>query len=283
MQRHHAKGGEKMKGKITQALLAICASLTIAGCSNGYRQFYTPASGATPELISASRASAAPESPTIERSAFGDTEQILAGYAKRGYLIIGESSFNTGESVSDDDALEQGQAVGADLVLVFVPKYTGSVTSSVPLTTPTTNTSYTTANATAYGPGGPVSAYGNATTTTYGTSTTYIPVTVNRSDYGAVYFIKGRFKIGVLVRNLNDLERQMLQTNQGVVVTTIVDDSPAYRADILPGDTIIAMDGERVSNQEAFTRMASARTGRTINLSLIRQGHPIEKTLQAGN
>ena len=78
------------------------------------------------------------------------------------------------------------------------------------------------------------------------------------------------------------MERQLLQTNQGVVVTTIVDDSPAYKADILAGDMIVAVDGERVSNQEGFTRMASARAGRLINLSLIRNGKPIEKSLQVG-
>ena len=272
-----------MKNKLIHVLIAISASLSIVGCTNGYSQFYTPAPGATPEVISATRASAAPQNPAIERSAFGNTEQLLAAYAKRGYLVIGESSFNSGERVSDEDATKQGQAVGADLVLIFVPQYTGSVTSSVPITTPTTNTSYTTANATAYGPGGPVSAYGNATTTTYGSNTTYIPVTVDRSDYGAIYFVKGRFQIGAFVRNLNDLERQLLQTNQGVVVLTIVDDSPAYKADVLPGDMIIAMDGERVSNQEGFTRMASARTGRSIKLSLIRQGRSIEKNLQAGS
>jgi hypothetical protein len=272
-----------MKKKLKHVLLAMVVSLSIAGCASGYKEFYTPAPGATPEAISSTRASAAPQTPAIERSAFGNTDQLLAGYSKRGYLIIGESSFNSGERVADDDAIKQGQAVGADLVLVFVPQYTGSVTSSVPITTPTTNTSYTAANATAYGPGGPVSAYGNATTTTYGSNTTYIPITVNRSDYGAIYFVKGRFRIGAFVRNLNDLERQLLQTNQGVVVTTIVDDSPAYRADVLPGDMIIAMDGERISNQEGFTRMASARKGRSINLSLIRQGHPIEKILQVGD
>jgi hypothetical protein len=272
-----------MRKKIIHLLVAIGASLSIAGCASGYKKFYTPTPGATPEAISSTRASAAPQTPAIERSAFGNTDQLLAGYAKRGYRVIGESSFNSGERVSEDEAIEQGQAVGADLVLIFIPQYTGSVTSSMPLTTPTTNTSYTTANATAYGPSGPVSAYGNATTTTYGSTTTYIPITVNRSDYGAIYFVKGRFRIGAFVRNLNDLERQLLETNQGVVVTAIVDDSPAYRADILTGDTIIAMDGERVSNQEAFSRIGSTKKGQAVKLSLIRQGHAIEKNLQIGD
>lgn len=272
-----------MKKKLIHTLVVIGASVTIAGCTNDYGKFYTAALGATPEAISAIRASVAPQMPSVERSTFGNSEQLLASYSKRGYLVIGESSFNSGQRVSDEDAVKQGQEVGADLVLIFMPQYTGSVTSSVPITTPTTNTSYTTANATSYGPGGPVSAYGNATTTTYGSNTTYIPVTINRSDYGAIYFVKGRFRIGAFVRNLNDLERQSLQTNQGVVVVTIVDDTPAYRADVLPGDMIVAMDGERVSNQEGFTRMASARKGRPINLSLIRQGQTIEKSLNVDN
>ena len=272
-----------MKKILMHMLVALSASLAITGCSNNYKQFYTPAPGATPQAISAARASAAPPMPTLERSSFGDKDQIVAGYAKRGYVVIGESRFNTGESISEMGALKQGRAVGADLVLVFIPQYTGSTTSSVPFTTPTTNTSYTTGNATAYGPGGPVTAYGSATTTTYGSNTTYIPITVNRSDYGAVYFVKGRFRIGAFVRNLNDLERQLLQTNQGVVITTIVDDSPAFKADVLPGDMIVSINGERVSNEEGFARMSSARRGQTIKLSLIRQGRAIEKSLTVGD
>lgn len=272
-----------MKTKIMYMAVAISALLSAAGCTNGYREFYTPAAGTTPETISANRASAPPLIPAVERAPSGNWGRLSAEYEKRGYLVIGESSFNSGESESDEHALTQGQAVGADLVLIFMPQHTGSVTSSVPITTPTTNTSYTTANASAYGPGGPVSAYGSATTTTYGSSTTYVPMTVNRSAYGAIYFVKGRFRIGAFVRSLNDLERQVLQTNQGVVVVTIVNDSPAYRADVLPGDMIIAMDGENVPNHEAFTRMANERKGRMIKLSLIRQGRAIEKSLQAGN
>ena len=271
-----------MRRRLINTLVAVTTALALTGCANGYKEFYIPATGVSPEFVSANRASAAPALPVIERSPFGDLEKIIAGYSKRGYVVIGESSFNSGENVSEDHALKQGAAVGADLVLVFVPQYTGSVTSSMPLTTPTTSTSYTTSSANAYGPGGQATAFGNASTTTYGSTTTYIPITVNRSDYGAIYFVKGRFRVGAFVRNLNDLERQLLQTNQGVVVTTIVDDSPAYKADILAGDMIVAMDGERVSNQESFTRMASARAGRLINLSLIRNGKPIEKSMQVG-
>ena len=118
---------------------------------------------------------------------------VLDAYAKRGYVQIGNAMFNSGRDEPETAAVHQGQKVGADLVLILNPKYTGSVTSSVPITTPTTNLSYTSGTATAYGSGGTVTAYGNSTTTTYGTTTNYVPITVNRSDYGAVFFVKQRF------------------------------------------------------------------------------------------
>lgn len=125
-----------MRRRLINTLVAVTTALALTGCANGYKEFYIPATGVSPEFVSANRASAAPALPVIERSPFGDLEKIIAGYSKRGYVVIGESSFNSGENVSEDHALKQGAAVGADLVLVFVPQYTGSVTSSMPLTTP---------------------------------------------------------------------------------------------------------------------------------------------------
>jgi hypothetical protein len=209
-----------------------------------------------------------------------DPERIVAAYAKRGYLIIGHSMFNSGTAESEESALNQGRNVGADLVLVLNPKYTGSVTSNIPLTTPTTTTSYTTGTATAYGPNGSVNAYGNSTTTTQGSKTTYIPMTVHRSDYGAVYFVKQKFNFGAFVRDLNDAERQELETNQGVVVRTIVDDTPAFMADILPGDVIAALDGFAVPNSAGFGRMTAERKGKKATITIIRRGQRIEKSIQ---
>lgn len=256
------------------------ASLLLTGCASGYQSFYKPADGATPEAIAAQRAAPAPVTPLLERSQPSDPDTILAAYAKRGYIMIGHSAFNSGGNESEAAAVKQGQLVGADLVLILNPKYTGSITSSIPITTPTTTTSYTTGSATAYGAGGPVTAYGNATTTTYGSKTTYVPMTVHRSDYGAVYFVKQRFNFGAFTRDLNEIERQELQTNQGVVVLTIVNDTPAFRADVLLGDVIAAIDGITVPNVEGFARMIGERKGKAITVTLVRKGHRIDKPVQ---
>jgi hypothetical protein len=255
-------------------------SLLVSGCVSGYKQFYRPIQGETPERIAATRIALAPTIPIVERAQPGDSKTILDAYARRGYVMIGSSIFNSGRPEPEDAAVRQGQELGADLVLILNPRYTGSVTSSLPITTPTTTTSYSSGSATAYGPGGPVTAYGSGTTTTYGTSTTYVPITVHRSDYGAVYFVKRRFGFGSFSRDLNDSERQQLQTNRGAVIRLVVDGSPAFNADILAGDIVLAIDGVPVTNSEEFQRMLRDRGGRSASLSLWRRGQKLEKQVQ---
>jgi S1-C subfamily serine protease len=124
-----------------------------------------------------------------------------------------------------------------------------------------------------------VTAYGSGTTTTYGTSTTYVPVTVHRSDYGALYFVKIRFGLGIVFRDLNNDERQELQTNKGVVVRVVVDGTPAFDADILVGDVITAVDGTGVAGVQTFRELLAERQGKLVSLSIVRRGQRIEKTV----
>ena len=269
-----------MNYQTARIVFFLALAALVSGCASGYKQFYIPAQGATPEVISTRRVAPPPPIPILERAPFGDTKAILDAYTKRGYVMIGSAVFNSGKSESEDAAVNQGREVGADLVLVLNPKYSGSVTSSIPITTPTTSTSYTTGSATAYGSGGSATAYGNATTTTYGSTTNYVPFTVHRSDYGAVYFVKFRYNFGATYRDLNDSERQALQSNKGVVLLVIVDGSPAFEADLLVGDLVVAADNISVSNSRAFSEMLRARSGQRVTLSILRRGERIEKVVQ---
>lgn len=263
-----------------RALLVGALVLLLSGCVSGYKQFYQPTQGLTPEIVASRRPAPPPPVPAVERAQPTDSQVILDSYGKRGFVMIGHSSFNSGQPESEQSAVEQGKEVGADLVLILNPRYTGSVTSSVPITTPTTTTSYSSGTATAYGSRGPVTAYGSGTTTTYGTTTNYVPMTVHRMDYGAVYFVKQRFGLGVFVRDLNDSERQELQTNRGVAVRLVVDDTPAYNADVLAGDVITAIDNMPVSNAWTFNEALRGRGGQTVTLSLIRRGQPVVKSVR---
>ncbi len=261
-------------------LFCAAAMLTasLCGCAtSGYKQFYQPTTWATSERVAALRAAPPSKSPTLDR-ARASSSDLVDAYVRHGYMLIGYSSFNSGRREDADDAIEQAEKVGADLVVVVDPHYTGSQTTSVPLTLPTTQTSYTNGTATAFGPGGVAIAYGNATTTTYGTQTEYIPMTVHRFDYGALYFVKAKPRpLGIHVRELNDSERAALQSNKGLVVQIVMDDSPAWRADILKGDIIEALDGEPVSTMAAFGDQTQARRGRDVTVTVIRNGQTITK------
>ncbi|MHA6884643.1 PDZ domain-containing protein [Ralstonia pseudosolanacearum] len=267
---------------ILTGAVVIGTAVLLAACVSGYSQFYRPAQGATPETIAALREAPPTGQPIVERAVppGPDTTALLDAYAKRGYVLIGSSSFNSGRAESEDAAIQQGQQVGADLVLILNPRYTGSTTTAVPLTTPTTTTSYSTGMATAYGASGVVNAYGRGTTTTYGTTTTMMPLTIHRSDYGAGYFIKRKWSFGALWRDLSDAERQELQSNKGVYVRLVVDNSPAYLADILPGDIILAIDESPVLNQQSVSNELRARAGQTVIVSLYRRGNRLEKSVQ---
>ena len=150
----------------------------------------------------------------------------------------------------------------------------------VPITTPTNSTSYSTGTAIVNGPGGAATVYGSGTTTTHGSTTSYVPLTINRSDYGAVYFVKLRFGLGVFTRDLNDSERQEMQSNKGAVVRVVVDGSAAFNADILVGDVITGIDGVAVANSQLFNDLLRERGGKTIVISFLRRGQRMEKSVR---
>jgi membrane-associated protease RseP (regulator of RpoE activity) len=249
----------------------------LAGCASGYKDFYRPSQGIDPRVVADRRPAPPPANPLVERAQPGNGDALIAAYFRRSYVLIGTSVFNSGRRESDASAVQQAKDVGADLVVILDARYTGSQTSNIPLTLPTATTTYATGSATAFGPRGPVTAYGSATTTTYGTTTTYIPVTIHRSDYGALYFVKQRSPFGVLVRNLNDTEQQELQSNKGVLVRAVAEGSPAFDADILPGDIIAGLDGIDVTSTAALGDLLRERSGRGLSVSIIRGGQRIDR------
>lgn len=262
-----------------RAFVIMLACVAIAGCATGYSQFYQPLPSADQTL--ARRVAPAPEQPIVERTS-GDWRDITDRYARLGYVPLGSSSFNSGQDKDDEDAVEQGQEIGADLVVIIQPRHTDTRTTSIPITTPTTTTSHTTGTATVYGNGGSATAHGNATTTTYGSRTTYIPMTVSRYDFGAIYFVKVKIQFGAYFRDLSDAERGSLQTNKGAAITLIVDGSPAYNCDVLVGDIVLTVNGERVSGAQGMMDLIQLHAGQSADLMLVRNGKEISKTVLIG-
>jgi len=257
-------------------MLVMLSAAALAGCASGFQSFYRPT--APPQVVQQMRLAPAPDQPLLQRGSF-PVDQAISAAARQGYLVIGYSSFN-GAHGSDSSALAEGKRVGADLVLVFDPRYTGTRSGAMPLVTPTSQTTYYNGTATAYGSGGSVTAYGSGTATTYGTRTTYIPFHVDRYDYLAVYLFKEHFHTGFLLRSLTDAQHQAIGSNAGGYVNGVVDGSPAYLANVLAGDIVTAVDGRPflMSEDSATTAYLRAHYGEPMTFTIFRNGSYITKT-----
>jgi len=165
-----------------------------------------------------------------------DGEDLL----QRGYLPLGSSSFSTSESVTEHELRWTGQLYHADIVL-----YQADYLSS------------TTAAATLFRPGIAVT----------------VPVTTDRYGHAATFWRKARpSRFGVRVAALPDDLRTSLERNTGVLVRLVVDDSPAFRANILPGDVLVGIDSVEIESPRDFTRKVDAFAGKRCNVVLIRNG-----------
>lgn len=258
---------------MNRALIAVVAGgLLLSACgSDPFKQFFT----GNPHIdgLEQRRVAPAPEDPPLWRGR--DFNADADTLYKRGYVGIGLSEFN-GSKVDWDDARSMARSLGADAVVVYT-KYTNTISGATPLILPNTQTSNTTMTGTAYGAGGTVNAYGNATTTTNGTQVAYVPYSIQRSDYRAVYVVKIRPVFGVWTMDLSDSQRQQIQSNSGVVVHAVADDSPAFTADVLPGDIITRVNGSPFSGTAAFTNLLQSYAGQAVELTISRNGKVIKK------
>jgi hypothetical protein len=252
--------------------VAVCvAALVLCACANPYAQFYRGrADGRTlPNYVP-------PDTP-LQIYSTNNFPRDVDALERHSFAPIGESSFNIAESrVSERELQAEAEKLGAAVVLV-ASRYTGTVTGAVPLVMPNNSTSYTTGNATVTGPGGVADVTGSTTTNTYGSSVVMMPYAIRRADFDAVYFVKVHQHFGVFYGVIDDATRARLQTNAGALIKTIVEGSPAAHADILPGDIILAVDGERVDGPEGLNSQLRARLGHEITFTIDRNGQRIEK------
>jgi hypothetical protein len=196
-----------------------------------------------------------------------DREDIRSMRAE-GYVLLGQSSFNA-TSQSSAGAKQQADRLGAKLVVVAQQK-TGTRTAAMPVTTPTSSTSYHSGTISgSYG----TSSY-SGTSTTYGTQTTYMPYSVERYDHLATYWTTrlAPLVLGIHCRNLTPKERQKFQTNDGVFVSTAVRGTPAWEADLLPGDIIVRFADQKIDSMQKLWTAVEDRAGQTVSIALMRDG-----------
>jgi serine protease DegS len=69
----------------------------------------------------------------------------------------------------------------------------------------------------------------------------------------------------------------------GVLIAGVYRDGPAAVGDILPGDILTHMNNERVTDgRAAMNQVAEFKPGTEVDVKLLRDGQPIERTLRVG-
>lgn len=257
----------------------LVAILAFTGCAtNPFGEFYRDRTAGMPAELIAKRVF--PYSGTTKLFTTTNHQRDGDSLMQRGYILLGESSFEGAARVTESQILEQGKKVGADIVL-YSADFRGSSQVAMPLmqyNPGASSTTYTsgTVNANAYGAGG--SAYGTANYSGYSTattpgsfSTTSVPMTLRHYAHGASYWRRGRPPIlGAVTDSLSDDLRRSLQRNSGAVVKMVIEDSPAFRANILVGDIITSIQGVDVTSPQHFQQLLLDMAGKEVTISMMR-------------
>ena len=244
----------------------IFISLLLFSCAaiNPYTKFYKDSLGGKlvsdiPELIVST------DEPKIYSS--NDLETDLQRLTMNNYALIGYSSFNAG-SVNQKGAIEHGKTVGASLILV-TSKYTNTVSGNIPLELPNTEKSTTRHS----GRVGSDYFSGTSNTTTQTTKTYNIPYNTRRYDYGALFFVKHKpLTLGISYSDIPMELRKTIKRNRGVYVKLVMNDSPAFYADLIPDDVIVKVGEIETNNAKEFKELLKNYKGQKTKFEIIRDG-----------
>ena len=179
---------------------------------------------------------ASEEAPQLYISS-GETMRDVNALWGRGFAAVGLSSFN-GPPKSDAEALAFAKKLGARWV-IRASAHTGTRTGA--LATP---------------------FLGGAIVT---------PLVTERFDQQALFFKPIIHKgMGVLIGELTDQQKQEIGSNRGLMVRAIREGSPAYQADLLPGDLLLTIDGKGCDT--TALKEAIANYSQPMAMTLLRGG-----------
>ena len=85
--------------------------------------------------------------------------------------------------------------------------------------------------------------------------------------------------LGVVVMSVNPYSAEQLGIDEysGAYVKDVAEDGPAQKAGLLPGDVIIAIDGDPIDTSDALIiNIRSHKVGDTITLTVVRDGEEME-------
>mgnify|MGYP001825887019 CR=1 FL=1 len=92
---------------------------------------------------------------------------------------------------------------------------------------------------------------------------------------------RSSFWLGVSCSDIPEPLKQQLGLENGVLVQSIADDSPASGADLRPYDVLTSLDGAPVRTVEELVALVQKTAGRQVTLDFQRGGQPSSMAIQA--
>ncbi len=255
-------------------ILTLFMLLSTISCVSGYQQYYQPNAQFhnDPGILYLKSGEAA----SITRSI--DLDADLLSFYTKNYVPIGISSFNG--VIEDEDSLKrQAIRVGATHVIYSVQynrRETANVT--VPITAPSSSN-----HSGIISHGGRIGSYSG---TTQNFTTQQVPIAIDIDHYTQTAIFLARHAklcaIGIITRKLSNEEKLSLTRNNGVVIGAVVENTPAFQANILPGDVIIAVDDIEIGDSNHLGSVLDRKLAlnpKTMDFKILRNGHPKTITL----
>lgn len=258
-----------------RTLLILTTILLLSACGAGqfgssYRSYMDPRVSADVVPL------AEEQDPILIRS--NDLDKDVRLYREHNYIVVGESAFN-GMRESEGRAKKQAKEVGATHVVVS-SEYTDTQSYLA--------YDYQNFYRTVYvnrvrKVNGKRVRYREAVTVR---DTVTVPYTRYYDNFNqwAVYMVKSNriHKLGLIMRDFNPEERAGLGRNSGAFIDTVLNNSPAFLADIVAGDALIAINGEKIDNAGHAQMIIDNLSlgGETIILRVIKNGEQKDITFE---
>ncbi|MCC3859881.1 PDZ domain-containing protein [Pseudemcibacter aquimaris] len=250
-------------------LLVLLSAVLLSACGAGqfgssYQGYMDPRM--TPDVVPLKEE----EEPILVRST--DLAKDIQLYREHNYIVVGESAFN-GMMESEGRAQKQAEEVGATHVIVS-SEYTDTRSYIAYDYQDFYRTVYV--NRVKNIDGKPV-RYTEAVTVR---DTVTVPYQRQYDNYDqwAVYMVKSNriHKLGLVMRDFNPNERASLGRNTGAYIDVVMSNSPAFFADIIAGDALVAINGEKVNGAGHAKQMIDGLSleGQEITVTVLKQGQP---------
>jgi hypothetical protein len=107
---------------------------------------------------------------------------------------------------------------------------------------------------------------------------------VSDEEWLALYFVRFKLPFGATFRDLRAQERTQLADggSGGVAIGSVIGGTPASRANLVTGDIVLAVDGKAIADRAAFQAMLKANAGRSVKLTIVRNGETAVRVVKLG-